>query len=219
MYQGMYDPKHRFHGLSRLATDPVLTYQKGLREELLCGDCEQQFGRYESYAAQFFYGGAKLSGGKEGKHFRIGGADYKRLKLFFLSLLWRFGITSVGALSGTDLGPHAEVLRNMLLAEDPGGGLVYPCLVTAVTWKGSHIPDLIVGPSTGKMEHHRIWQFVVAGFVFTFFVSSHPPPAGISPAFLQSNGSLIIGVCEITEIDFLRRIAHEIANAQKARKS
>lgn len=218
MYQGMYDPKHRFHAMSRMASHPVLTYQKGLREKLLCRDCEQQFGRYETYAAQFFYGSPQLAFRKEGKHFTVGGADYKRLKLFFLSLLWRFGVTSVDILSGTDLGPHAEVLRKMLLAEDPGGCLVYPCLVTAVTWKGTHIADLIVGPSTAKMEGHRIWQFVVAGFVFTFFVSSHLPPAGISSAFLQSNGSLIIGVREIEEIDFLYRNACEIANAQKVRK-
>jgi len=107
----------------------------------------------------------------------------------------------------------------MLLAEDPGGHLAYPCLVTAVTWEGKHLGDLIVAPCIAKMEGHRIWSFVIAGFLFTFFVSSHLPPPGAFPGFLQSSGSLIIGVCEIAEIDFLYRIACEIGNAQKARKS
>jgi hypothetical protein len=217
LYQEMYDPKHRFLGLSRIPSDRVLLYQKGLREKLLCGDCEQQFGRYESYAARVFYGGAKLVVRQEGKRFTIAGAEYKPLKLFFLSLLWRFGVTSLPGFSGADLGPHADRLRKMLLAEDPGGYFVYPCLITMVTWKGKQIGDLIFGPSVCKTEGHHLWHFFVAGFIFTFFVSSHPPPMPAFPGFLQPSGSLIIEVHEFTEIDFLKRIAHEIVGAQKAR--
>jgi hypothetical protein len=217
LYQEMYDPKHRFLGLSRIPSDRVLLYQKGLREKLLCGDCEQQFGRYESYAAQVFYGGAKLAVRPKGKRVTIAGAEYKPLKLFFLSLLWRFGVTSLPVFSGADLGPHAEKLRKMLFAEDPGGYLVYPCLITVVTWKGKQIRDLISGPSVCKTEGHHLWHFFVAGFIFTFFVSSHPPPVAAFPGFLQPNGSLAIEIHEFTDIDYLKRIAHEIVGAHKAR--
>ena len=213
MYRGMYDSKHRFLGLSRQPSDRVRQYQKGLREKLLCHGCEQLFGRYENYAAQVFYGGANLLLGRKGKHFSIGGTDYKRLKLFFISLLWRFAVTSVDAFTGTELGPHMERLRTMLLTEDPGLCLTYPCLITAITWKANHIGDLMVGPSRGKFEGHHIWQFVVAGFIFTFFVSSHSPPPAVAPGFLQADGSLLIEVREITEIDFLRRIAKDVVKA------
>lgn len=213
MYRAMYDSKHRFFGFSRKRFDPVLTFQKGLRENLLCRDCEQQFGRYENYAAQFFYGNAGKPVKSEGKHMIWRNAQYARLKLFFLSLLWRFGVTSIEQLSGADLGPHQEKLKKMLLAEDPGDYLVYPCAITAVTWKGSHIADLMIGPGKGRLEGQQIWQFVVAGFVFAFFVSSHAAPSSISTTFLRPNGTLIIGVREITEIPSLHQIARQVADA------
>lgn len=217
MYQEMYDPKHRFQGLSTVVSDRARLYQKGLREKLLCEACEQQFGRYENYAAQVFYGGVTIPVRRCGKNLLIGSLDYKRLKLFFVSLLWRFGVTSIDIFRGADLGPHAEKLRKMLLAEDPGDWLAYPCLATAVTWQSKHIGDLILPPCLAKMEGHRIWSFVIAGFVFTFFVSSHVPPTPLLPGFLQKDGSLFIAIREITEIDFLHRFACEIRDTQKAK--
>ena len=218
MYQAMYDPKHRFQGLSSVPSARARLYQKGLRQELLCEQCEQQFGRYESYATQVFYGGVSVVGQRRGNKLLLSSLDYKRLKLFFLSLLWRFGVTSIDVFRGADLGPHSEKLRKMLLVEDPGDCFAYPCLVTAVTWQRKHIGDLIAPPCLAKMEGHRIWWFIIAGFVFTFFVSSHLPPVPLLPGFLQKDGSLLIAIREITEIDFLYRFACELRDAQKTKK-
>ena len=43
--------------------------------------------------------------------------EYSPLKLFFLSLLWRFGITTIEQYRGAELGPHAERLRQRLVRE------------------------------------------------------------------------------------------------------
>jgi hypothetical protein len=105
----------------------------------------------------------------------------------------------------------------MLISQNPGDPLDYPCLLTAVTWKAKHIGDLIVPPCLARMEGHHIWSFVVAGIIFTFFVSSHTPANVPPPAFLQKNGLLIIELKEITKIDFLHRFASEVAGAQRKR--
>src|SRR5438034_9908437 len=55
MYKPMYDPLHRFEGLSLDVSEPPQIHQKGLREELLCQDCEQRFSRFEHHAAERFY--------------------------------------------------------------------------------------------------------------------------------------------------------------------
>jgi hypothetical protein len=113
MYRALYDAKHQFHGLRRDRSDKPQKFDKGLREKLLCAECEAQFSRYESYAALFFYGKAKLHVRREGKHITITGVDYKLLKLFCLSLLWRFGVTSLDFLSGASLGPqHRKTAEN-----------------------------------------------------------------------------------------------------------
>ena len=206
LYQGMYDQKHRFLGMSTTPAQMPQLYQKGFREELLCEDCEQQFGRYEKYAAEFFYGGgAPVAIGSTQTEAFIRSLDYDKIKLFFMSLLWRFGITTVKELRAVSLGPHADRLRKLLRANDPGDANTYPCLVTAVTFEGKFLGNIMVPPCVGKLEARHVWHILVSGCVLSFFVSSHPPPAVSQPHFLQKNGSLRIAIRDIRNIDFLHR--------------
>ena len=199
----MYDKGHRFFGLSNIETRRVEIFHKGLREPLLCKDCEQQFGRYENYARGIFYGGTRKGVSRIKNSILISELDYKRLKLFFMSILWRFGITSLEYYKGATLGPHEENLRKILYVEDPCDYRTYPCLVTAVVVEGKHLSDLIVPPALARIDQHWIWSLVVGGFLLTFYVSSHLPPSLFYPAFLKPDGTMIIQIKEITEIDFL----------------
>jgi hypothetical protein len=46
--------------------------------------------------------------------------DYPRLKLFFLSLLWRADVTSDPMFKAVRLGAHEQRIRKMILQKDPG---------------------------------------------------------------------------------------------------
>lgn len=46
--------------------------------------------------------------------------DYAKLKLFFLSVLWRAGASSQDAFKSIRLGPHLETIKKHLLDSDPG---------------------------------------------------------------------------------------------------
>jgi hypothetical protein len=219
MYQGMYDPKHRFLAISSTPSKRVRFHQKGLREQLLCADCERLFSRFETYAAEVFYGnGVWRSYQRHGDIVEINGLDYKKLKLFLLSLLWRFGVTTVPQLKGAKLGPHSERLRQMLLAENPGDPALYRCLITVVMWEGKHFGGLIVPPCLSRMDGRHIWLITVAGIVFTFFVSAQLPVNVTAPAFLQKNGSMSIQMRDLTKIEFLHRYVCEIAEAERKRE-
>ncbi|MAE50956.1 MAG: hypothetical protein CMH27_04025 [Micavibrio sp.] len=58
----------------------------------------------------------------EGKEVGLGlnSYDYEKLKLFFLSVLWRAAETSLGPFSRVKIGPHASKIRQMILDNDPG---------------------------------------------------------------------------------------------------
>lgn len=213
----MYDAKHRFFGLSSVPIRRIQLFQKGLRESLLCDSCEQRFSRYEQYASKVFYGGTAFSASRRRNSLFLNGLDYKPLKLFFLSLLWRFGVTSLEFYKGATLGPHEERLRQMLLNEDPGAYNLYPCLVNAVTFDGKHVSDLIIPPALARMEGHWIWSFVVAGFLLTFYVSSCSPPDVLYPAFLKPDGTMILHIRDMRDIPFLYHLACEMARAQQIR--
>jgi len=219
MYSKMYDEKHRMFGLSTVPSQPVRFFQKGLRERLLCKDCEQKFSRHENYARGVFYGNT-VSNARPHKNFLlIQDLSYQPLKLFFLSLLWRFGVTSIEAFNTCNLGPHEEKLRKMLHADDPGDYLTYPCMVFAITWNRKHVSDLIVPPCVARMDARWIWSLVVGGFLLSFDVASHPPPRTLWPAFLKPDGTMILQIEEITKIQFLHRFASDIAKAQRSRNA
>src|SRR5680860_660682 len=61
VYQNLYDPQHRFLDLGSSNEKTLTIQQKGLRERLLCKDCEIKLCKYESYAAPHLNGPTKLS--------------------------------------------------------------------------------------------------------------------------------------------------------------
>jgi len=60
-----------------------------------------------------------------------GGIDYKLFKLFQLSLLWRAGVSDRPIFKEVALGRHQEILRRMLLDDDPGESHKYGCIMLA----------------------------------------------------------------------------------------
>jgi hypothetical protein len=217
LYKDMYDEKHRFFGLSSNVETKDQLAQKGLREPLLCEDCEQQIGRYERYASGVFHGGASHGRRREQNLVHLSELEYRPLKLFLLSLLWRMGITSIPELKGLELGKHEDVLCEMLRREDPGEPLTYPCMITAVMVDGTHVSDLIIQGGETNMDGSRVWSFVAAGFVFSFFESGTTVPVEIQPAFLSRAGTAVLSVQDITKIRFLHEQLIEIAEAKRLR--
>lgn len=49
VYNLLYDKKHRFHVLTTADNPPRPQEQKGIREHLLCVDCENQLSVYEKH--------------------------------------------------------------------------------------------------------------------------------------------------------------------------
>ena len=92
-----------FRRMSQLASetphrfDPIGgTDQPGhLKEYMLCQKCEKQFGSYEQIAGPFL---AKLNGFRQQAHTQSihqSSLDYRNIKLFFLSVIWRCAIAGI----------------------------------------------------------------------------------------------------------------------------
>lgn len=82
LYKPLYDATyHRAWELSTDADRPRFIY-KGIREPLLCANCETHFDRsFEDYFARFWYTG-RLPNPAHGARFELRGYDYSRFKLF-----------------------------------------------------------------------------------------------------------------------------------------
>jgi hypothetical protein len=219
MYEPLYDDKHRFFGISSTPSKPNKLFQKGLRERLLCDECERRLSNYEDYARDVFFGNAITRPTQCPTGLRFAELKYKPLKLFFMSLLWRLSVTTLDYYKGMNLGRHQERLRQQLVSDDAADYLTYPCMITAVMIDNKHFPDVIVPPSRTRFDGQRVWVFVIAGFLYHFFVSNQPPPAKMRGGFLQENGTLVLNISDVREIPSLRHWMSKIAAAERARTS
>ena len=95
--------------------------QDGPKEYLLCDECEQQIGQYEKYFKEAVH--LNRHGTDEAYErgsLIINNLDYKKIKLFFLSLLWRASVSSKPEFENVSIGEDEEVIRRMIDAENPG---------------------------------------------------------------------------------------------------
>lgn len=96
---------------------------QGWKEYLLCIDCERHIGRFDDYAAKFFSSVDKWEfiETPAGRLYVVHKYDYKLLKLFLMSVLWRASVASIEPFQQVSLDAHhQEALRQMLLANDVG---------------------------------------------------------------------------------------------------
>lgn len=212
LYRTLYDDKHRFHQISADRDRPNRLLQKGLRAPLLCDTCELRFSVYERYASMFLNGGVGVSVRQDGDRLHLANLDYKKLKLFQLSVLWRASVASLPAFSQVSLGPHAKQIWKMLANDDPGGTHEYGCLMFVLMHQQDVLPDLIVSPTRARLDGHRVYRFVFGGLLFVYVVSSLRPPGYLSEHFLQESGNAIVKLQQVKELGFL---ADSIAGMQR----
>lgn len=224
LYETLYDEIHRFNTYGKEGLPILGMEQKGERERLLCDGCEKRFCQYENFACDFIRGGlaafaetrplvVSLSG--QLKYTRIDalgspttekvptwiavdGIDYAKLKLFFLSLIWRMGISKLHFFHEVDLGPHQAKIGKMLLNNHPGEPNEYPCEICLVEINERLLTDWQQQPHKYREGMKTFYRFIASGIMFTFWVTNQPIHSGMielycvqrKPSFLWSVNSI-----------------------------
>jgi len=204
LYTPLYDEKHRLVGLKY---DPEQGpgekfLQKGIREFLLCANCEQHLSKFEQYASQVLRELPDTSKELPGSVVRVTGIDYKKFKLFQMSLLWRSGVSNQASFQGVYLGPHEQRLRQMIREENPGSPLDYGCVLIR-TRGPEKLKHFIKPPTHLRFLGHHGYQLLASGMIWTFVVSSHSNQIRERGSFLTMDGSLPIHIGTETSDEFI----------------
>ena len=219
MYQGMYDEKHRFFGLSM---DPKVNdrlLQKGLRETLLCEHCDNVvLASYENYASRLLYAGVAHRSALDGNDLRLRDLDYAQIRLFFLSLLWRMSLSTHHFFDRVSLGPHEEIVRKMLLRAIPGEPDEYGFTCLAPVFKGQHLCDWIMPPDSVRFFNREIYRCSIGGLLYCYFVGRAALPRHITDRFVQKDGSWVIHREKIEKIKFLHDWCIQFGGAIEERR-
>jgi hypothetical protein len=96
----------------------------GIYSQFVCEPCERLFGPYDQYAKGFLLDrrseAVPLENGTEVVVFQFLAPDYQRLKLFFVSCLWRAHCSSHPFYARVQLGPFAAEAADMIRQGDAG---------------------------------------------------------------------------------------------------
>ncbi|TAK58643.1 hypothetical protein EPO14_02300 [Patescibacteria group bacterium] len=199
MYQELFDEKTHtlVKGLPGKGRKPEIK-QSGEKEgELLCADCDNRIiGGYEGYASKVLYGGTSLGvknvvKADDGLEITIvQGLDYKKFKLFLLSLLWRASISKNHFFSAVDLGPYEEKLRQVLISGNPGSSANFPCVLTS--YKRTSIPSkVVVAPIKSRFEDGKIiYSFIISGFMYVFKIIENEKTDWVLEATINEKGEM-----------------------------
>jgi hypothetical protein len=216
LYAPLYDEKHRFIAISTDAEKKEKFLQKGLREKMLCKDCEVKFSVYENYASGIIFGGVGVQMKQESGRLLLQDVDYTKFRLFQLSLLWRMGVAQDDFFSAVDLGPYEERIRNMLIADDPGDEGEIPCALTGVLLDGK-TGNWFMPPDRINYLGQRCYRLVICGILFMFFVSKLRPPPEAMEFFIKRNAAFTILVRKIEAVPFLHDVCIKLGIAMANR--
>ena len=143
---------------------PIGAYDKGI----LCQECEDKLGPFDDYAAKILVQQdcQKESVDDEKGHlgYLILDIDYRRFKLFCMTVLWRAAISTHEFFNYLSLGPHFSVLDKMVKNLDPGG----PQDFSVIIWEELYPDDKVVmikGYKTRILYGLRFYAIPMGKFV------------------------------------------------------
>lgn len=211
LYKDVYDqnPK-RFDVIS---TEPSVRNrfeQKGIRERMLCEECEGKLSKHEDHARRVIFGGREISNQEKLEQVILGKTDYRNFKLFLLSILWRAGVARHKDFDQVELGHHEGILRRMILDGNPGEPHQYGCLISRFLCEGKPLAGFIHTPEEISLRGHTCYRFIFAGHMWVFFLSSHQSDHKLVEAFLSKSGNLTTIPLESKHSErFLANLARE----------
>jgi len=211
IYSPLYDEKHRLHVFSKSSVRDPAMLQKGIREQLLCIECEGKLSEHERYMSQILSGDLEVKVSRTEKLVILEGLNYKQFRLFGLSVLWRASVSSHHMFEKVKLGPHEELLRRMILSGDAGKPERYPFVLVIIIHENQVQGDLIVEPIKTRSNGHYAYIFVFGGLAWVFLVSKHKPPSVIANVAISEEGKTIMLINSLKQIPFIINFMHELA--------
>jgi hypothetical protein len=213
-YKPLYHNGHRFKCISSDPEKKERKEQIGFREQLLCWECEQMLSKHERYVREFLFGKSEYYLQQNGNRLWVSGLNYDHVRLCFLSILWRMGVSSLGMFSEVDLGVHEERLRQMIRSGSSGKPHEYGFICVIPRHEGeAFFDDLMLPPDRIRTCGHNAYRVTRSGLFFIFVVSSHKQNAEVESHFIQSDGSWVFVNESIEKIPFMHNWLRSVGQA------
>ncbi|MBW8038884.1 MAG: hypothetical protein FVQ85_02665 [Planctomycetes bacterium] len=191
---------NRFYELRNKLTQKI---QDGPKEYLLCDDCEQKIGRYEKYFIEAVHFSKHDIEIKHNRQFGIiDNLNYRKIKLFFLSLLWRMSISSLPEFENVCIGGNEETIRKMIVREEAGDSSEYSVIATILLFSQKMEEGLLTTAFVSK-RRPSVYAIVLGGILYQIS-SAHQNSFFPAELLLNESDRWIMPLTDFYDIPFLR---------------
>ncbi|RZJ76746.1 MAG: hypothetical protein EOO45_01145 [Flavobacterium sp.] len=176
IYKGVFDETRRTVLASLKDDRGIRYYQTGFYDKnVLCEHCDNVIiGRLERFAASVLPPPTSNANtdifeqieNDQLTTLHITGMDYKQLKLFVLSLLWRAHHSNNNFFQKVHIPNHEPILRKMILEGAPGPETLYEMAIVRIDRPNGAIVDMIPTPEVGEGWKLDVALFIIGGLVF-----------------------------------------------------
>jgi hypothetical protein len=185
---------------------------------ILCAQCESIFSPWDDYAQKLL-----LSKPTEEQYIIKNGQkiayveiviDYAKLKLFFISLLWKAAVSNHYFFSRVNIGSFEPQLRRMILKGDPGEPDTFAVLIAKYE---ERVGPIVLNPQAEKWGEINYYRFYVAGYMVYIKVDRRPTPNVMGGLVLNPEKPLIVSLRTLrTSKDF--KVIQDIARSSVVTK-
>ncbi len=174
------------HKIHKIQSENGKIEQRGVcqagefESNILCQNCDNKIlGTLERYASLIFYDGySKIIEQRKDidgmKYTYVAELNYVQFKLFLLSILWRSSISSRPIFQEVNLGvAHETKIRQMLLENNPGDQMDYPCLIMTYLNLDEFPSAIVAQPSQMRVNGGYLYKIMVGGIIFVYWISKH----------------------------------------------
>jgi len=206
----MYFPTYDEHHRSMMISKGKSKYEKkGIREYLLCDICDRTvIGKLETYCSPIIKSIQALNIILNGNQYYVPNVDYAKFKLFQLSLLWRASISSAHMFENINLEKHhEEIIRKMLLSQDPGKPNQYGCIMFLLD-NINLLSKIIWSPVKDTIDSFTCYKFFI-GRIFWYFFLSEAYPKDVENFFITQEGTIRLVKATWPEEKVIKRLASD----------
>ncbi len=185
---------------------PIGVYDSGI----LCKNCEDLFSKLDDYGAKILISRKELKplfSNNSTVGFMLNGVDYRLLKLFFISILWRASVSNMPFFKKVKLGTLEHEAKRLIWSGDSGGEHTFSFVLAKFTGDSS-FNKAMLDPYPRRVAGTLYYLFYLAGYVLYIKASSNPTPR-VFRKFISNSDELIIvnrgDLLESEEFDVLKQ--------------
>jgi len=207
-YSTLYNQNHKMIGITGTAPKPSQKVQKGIREPLLCLDCEKYRNQNIEQPYQCEWNRADITSRKflPGSIVNLS-IDFEVFRKFHLSILFLASVAKQGTWSAVSLGRHEEVIRRFIKGEIELPTWKYPVAGVITVQKDGTVENrFVLSPSKSKLFGATCYGLTFCGVRWGYFVSSHPNHELLNVC-INPSGNLIMQAEPWTEFQSMQDLS------------